>query len=264
MIGYEHLDSGKEKMDEFDVLLITHNHLEITINCLNALYTNTTVPFRLTVIDDSTDLTPAFLRCFAKEHNNVNIIRPRKKITHHAQLWNLGLKNTELEYIVFMVNSATVEPQWADVALDLIKTHPKIGIVGFKTLRPNGLIECAGVMLCNGKAGNIGLNEPGHHHTYVSQVDAVPGAVVLIRRSAIADGFDEKAYIGFGGFDDIDMCLAMRERGWDVVYCGFGAVYHQGAATRSADPQFWDKFNENKRRFDERWEALLNRQIPKK
>ncbi len=40
-----------------DIILVTHNKMDNTIRCINALYKNTREAFKLTVIDDSTDET---------------------------------------------------------------------------------------------------------------------------------------------------------------------------------------------------------------
>ena len=43
---------------KFDILVITHGHLDLTMRCINALYAHTRTPFHLIVVDDSDDLTP--------------------------------------------------------------------------------------------------------------------------------------------------------------------------------------------------------------
>ncbi len=244
---------------EVDIFLTTHNHLNLTMSCLDALYRNTDIPFLLTVIDDSTDMTPQFLCEFSKERENVQILRPKIHLKSCEQMWNIALQNSNLPYVVAMVNSITVEPQWLDSALELMKRKEKAGVVGFKILNPWGTIQCTGVMGIhpNGMMAVGGKDEPGHRCTYVSEVAAVGGALWLFRREAIKEGFDENTYIGFRGWDDLDICLSLRKRGWDVLYCGYGSAYHIDSPTKKDNPKFWEEFYANKEKFMQRWEFVI-------
>ncbi len=250
-------------MYEFDVFLITHNHLELTINCVEALYKNTDdSPFRLTVLDDSTDLTPEYFKRLSKEKDNIQYLNPGRPFKNVDEMYNLGLANTDCPFVVVLNNSGMVERGWIGSALAIMKKDAKIGVVGFKVVKwPTGVIENAGVLLYGGEVRSIGLDEPGHRYSFIYKVDAVGTSTCLFRREAIKDGFDWSYYLPFGGFEDIDYCLSLKQKGWEIVYCGYGAVYHDGARTRRQDPAFWDKFNENKRRFQLRWKHLLDRDI---
>ncbi len=249
-------------MYEFDVFLTTHNHIEQTIPCIDALYKNTAdFKFRLTVLDDSTDrLTPVYLEDKAKEKGNIQYLNPGRPFVAPEEMYNLALSKTDCAYVVVMTNSARVERGWIGSALQIMSKGETVGAVGFKTLKwPSGIIENAGVLLFDNEVRNIGLDEAAHLYSFVYKVDAVGASACLFRREAIKEGFDFSYYLPFGGYEDIDYCLRMKERGWEVMYCGYGAVYHDGAATRGRDPAFWDKFNENKRRFVLRWKHLLDR-----
>jgi len=66
-------------MYDFDVFLFTYNHLEMTINCIKALYKNTTeFNFLLTVVDDSKDEAEC-RRIFANKRQSV-ISRTREEV----------------------------------------------------------------------------------------------------------------------------------------------------------------------------------------
>jgi len=249
-------------MYKFDVFLVTHNHLEQTINCVNALYNNTQeFPFRLTVLDDSTDETPHYFKRISLEKGNIQYINPKIPFRDPGDMFTRALKKTDSHYIVCMTNSCRVEPGWVGSALAIMDTKDDVGVVGFKTVRMNGTIENAGILVYGGLARNIGKDEPGHRFSFVYEADAVGSNCCLFRREAVKQGFDYSFYIPFGGFEDIDYCLQLKERGWKILYCGYGAVYHDGAATRGDNPAFWDNFNENKKRFDVRWKHLLDRDI---
>jgi GT2 family glycosyltransferase len=244
---------------DFDVFLVTHNHLELTIKAIDALYKNTAdFPFRLNVLDDSEDLTPSYI--YRLQKDNLQYLSPNRPFKNIDEIYNYGLSHTDCPYIVVLNNSCMVEKGWIGSALQIMKKEPTVGAVGFKTLRwPTGIIENAGAMLFDKEVRNIGMGEMGHLYSFAYKVDAVGASTCLFRREAIKDGFDFSYYLPFGGFEDIDYCLSLKERGWEVMYCGYGSVFHDGAATRGRDPAFWEKFNENKKRFTARWQHLLDR-----
>lgn len=246
-------------MYEFDVFLMSHNNHRLAVNCVDALYENTKHDFRLTILDDSNDFTTQYLAWLAKEKDNVNYIHQDKPFDNPGQMMSLALAQTDCPYIVTLNNSCRVEPGWIGSALNIMGKHKDVGVVGFKMVRGNGLIENAGVLLYGGEVRNIGMDEAGHRFNYIYEVDAVGMAACLFRREMLSYGYDSAYYLPFAGFDDLDLCLRIKEK-WKIIYCGYGVVYHDGAATRGKDPAFWEKFYENKRRFSLRWKHLLDRE----
>jgi len=247
---------------DLDVILTTHNHLELTIKSVDCLYRYTDKLFRLTVVDDSTDETPIYLERLAKERNNVQVVRPEEYIrcTNHAI--NIGLANTDLPIICFMGNSISVEPNWLDAAYRLIQQRDNCGVVGFKILNPHGTIQSTGIVgvFDNGLMAVNGKDEAGHRCTYVSFVPAIGGCLFLIKRKAIAtlkDGkMDDTTYHGFRGWDDLDMCLSVGKAGWDVLYCGYGSAYHIDSPTKKQGAEkndFYKELEENQKIFLTKW-----------
>jgi len=226
-----------------DIILLTHNRLENTIQCLDALYQNTTVPFKLTVIDDSTDLTPEYF--VRLKRDNINYVRPDVVIKSGNQAINIGVKLTQSDPLVFLTNSTFVEPDWLPVALRIMGTDPKVGLVGFKILSPrtNRIME-AGY--------GIGRDQAAHRWTHIREVDAVGWAVVLFRRAALTE-LDEDYYIGFRGVDDTDNCYEMRGRGWKIMYNGFGSAFHTPRSSAGLTTQAMLDTNENIYRFRRKW-----------
>ncbi len=249
-------------MYDFDVILLTHNHLELTIKCVDALYKNTSeFNFRLTVSDDSTDSTPEYFKNLSRKKNNIQFLHSEMPFGDFDKVLNFGIAKTDSPYVVALTNSTLVEPGWISYALEIIKNNPDIAVVGVKSVSLNGLIQNAGVFVCDRDVRCIGLNEPGHRYSYTYEVDAVGGNCCIYRREVVKDGFGDSFsyYLPFSGHTDIDHCLTLKQQGWKIMYCGNGAVYHVSAATRGEDNHFCDKENESKRRFKVRWQYLMER-----
>ena len=244
-----------------DIILSTHNNLGMTIWCVEALFAYTTLPFKLTVIDDSDDPTPQWLKWFQKKYDEkINVIRPEEKLTCGNQIINIGVKNTTSEIFVYLGNSTHVQPQWLETPLGLIERSPEVGVVGFKLIKPSGVLEHAGMQFNPDMPHHInyGLNASPWEHTYfrvMEDLDTVGWALVLLRRIALPpEGLEEDYYIGFRGFCDVDNCLQIKKLGWKVMYCGYGCAKHYEAATRGIPtPEYYEEQDENRKRFLKRW-----------
>ena len=83
----------------------------------------------------------------------------------------------------------------------------------------------------------------------VRRVIAVTGACLLVPRALFAElgGFDT-AYLN--SFEDIDLCLRLGERGYEVHYCHESVLYHLECATRTHTGQ--DE-HANAATYRERW-----------
>lgn len=244
-----------EHTDIIDIILPVHNHLDLTARCIEALYKNTITPFRLTVVDDvSEDLTSEYIKSLPYD---IQYVRQPEKVLKGNQNIRLGLENTTSEIVGFLANSTVVEPGWDNYGMQLILNNPKCGVVGFKLLYANGTIEHAGMTFNSDMLPlNYGMHEAGHRQTYIREVDAVGFALILFRRSAIIECMDDEMYTGFG-FEDCDISLTMREKGWGVTYCGFGSAYHTAMATRE-DKELSSSYWENFEIFKNKWKDKRN------
>ncbi len=240
-----------------DIIIPTHNKVQLTIQCLEALYKNTPEPFRLIIVDDSTDFTPDYLRLQNIEHGNITLIHSDKPYKTGNQTLNIGLAEVKTDVAVFMANSTFVEPDWTLYPPSIMNESPKVGIIGAKLLYQSGIIEHCGIVFADSAPGvlmDIGRGEPGHRHSMVMEVPAVGFALVFLRMEAMPL-FDETTYIGWGGYEDIDACMQVKENGWQILCCGMCSAYHTAAATRLKDKATFDKnMLENRRRFVKRWQ----------
>lgn len=249
--GHEEV-SAKTMPEVIDVILLTHNKLANTKRCVESLYANTSVRFKLTVIDDSTDDTPSYFAKLNKEKGNVNYVRPDILIKSANQAINIAMNHIQSNPFIFLTNSTFVEDGWLDKSLNLMATDSKIGVVGFKVVSP-----VTGKIIC---AGREGVGADKEKYTYVKEVEAVAWAAVLIRKEALPEGgLEENYYIGFRGVDDTDNCLEIHKRGWKIYYNGYGMVYHEPSS--SASEKTHEETMENIRRFNEKWHGVrtLNR-----
>ena len=242
---------------KLDIIVPTHNHLGLTIACIEALYANTASPFHLIVIDDSIDLTPQYFATLAAE--NITFIHSDEPYHSGNQIFNIGFEKCLTPYVATVMNSVRVEPDWDIPGLALLDAKPDFGIVGFKCLFDDGTgrIESAGLAMFDSKlvAGgqyadvsthmcvDISRDWPGHRATNMYEPDAVQWAFALHRLEAVK-GNIEDIFHGFVGSDDLDNCFAVKAKGWKIAYCGASAGYHSARATRDDDSKDAARKNE--------------------
>ena len=78
------------------------------------------------------------------------------------------------------------------------------------------------------------------------------GACLLIPRTLfVACGMFDEGYVN--GYEDIDLCLTVRERGRSVICCTSSFIYHYGqiTETRTADD------DKNAARFLAKWKNRI-------
>ncbi|KKM19021.1 hypothetical protein LCGC14_1659830 [marine sediment metagenome] len=240
---------------KLDIIVIAHNHLELTMKCVERLYACTPTPFHLIVVDDSVDLTPLYMADLKQKNPNITYIHSDEPYKSGNQIFNIGIKHSVTPYMATVMNSMTVEPEWEIEALRLMESNSKIGIVGFKCLYPEtGLIESAGIRMIKWLPCDIGRDLPSHRLTSIYQVEACQWAFALLRKEAVEGNLDEDLFNGFKGVDDIDNCFVVKDKGWEIWYCGYGIGYHAPKATRMDNTLDGKELNaENMTTFYKRW-----------
>jgi GT2 family glycosyltransferase len=174
---------------------------------------------------------------------------------------NRGAREARGEYLVFLNDDTEVEPGWLDALVDAADADPTIAAVGSRLLFPDGTLQEAGSVLWNdGSSMPIGRGERDdpRRHAFRRDVDYCSACGLLVRRSAweLAGGFDEAYFPGY--YEDVDLCLRLRDAGWRVVFePGSRIVHYESASLDSRYKHF--VVNAMKRRFVQRWADHLDR-----
>lgn len=247
---------GRAPEEPIDIIVISHNRLDLTVRCLDCIYRNTDMPFHLIVVDDSTDFTPDYIRYLQKEGKDITFAHSDKPYESGNQLYNIGLSHCKHDLAATVNNSIFVEPDWEKVAVQFMRQNPTVGMVGFKCLFPSGVIESAGVAMIDYTPVDLGRDLPGHALATVYEVHATQWAFAMVRVKAAVGNLDEKIWHPFVGWDDLDNCLVLRKKGWQIFYCGMGIGYHEPRATRGKDVRDANTYLKNKQNaetFYKRW-----------
>ena len=175
----------------------------------------------------------------------------------------VALGQADGEYVVFLNNDTEVQtPEWLEVLVGLGGLDG-VGAVGPLLVYPNGKVQHAGVVLgIRGTADHIMRGFPSDVDGYAGslsctrEVSAVTAACMAIRRSLLEElgGFDEH----YGThYQDVDLCLRLRETGLRNLFTPRVIVRHDEGATRGSRYDHLDRAL-----FLDRWGKTVARGDP--
>lgn len=221
------------------IIIPTKNKKELLQACLDSIIEKTTYPnYEILVVDNQSDDPATF-----QYYQSLSTL-PQVRVLKYPHPYNFqtinnwaALQSTG-DVLIFLNNDTEViEPTWIEDMAGWAMRQ-ETGVVGTKLLRPNGLIQHAGlVMGLIGHGSHVFEDCNDHVYTHFGSVDwyrnyhAVTGACMAVRRSVFEElgGLDEAYIIGFG---DIDFCLRAEELGYRNVYTPFAPMLHHEGGTR--------------------------------
>ncbi|MBQ6436097.1 glycosyltransferase family 2 protein, partial [bacterium] len=114
------------------VIILNYNGAKVITAAIDSvLASQTKYPFELIVVDNaSTDTSPKLLRRLAKKHHFKTIFSPDN--LGFAGGNNLGIKQSESEYVVLLNNDCVVDKHWLDELIACADRHPQAFSVASK------------------------------------------------------------------------------------------------------------------------------------
>jgi GT2 family glycosyltransferase len=251
------------------VIVPTRDHPALLAQCLSGVLGRTDYPALEVIVVDNDSKEPETLALFDRLQSmdaRCRVIQMLGKF-NYAKLNNVAARAARGEVLLLLNNDIKViGREW----LQEMVTHavrPNVGAVGAKLLYADGRIQHAGVVL--GTGGNVASHfhygAPRTHPGYfgslnlVRSVSAVTGACLALRREVFeaVDGFDETNLSI--GYNDVDLCLRIREKGLRIVWTPFSELYHLESASRGADiaPEAMERLRQETAYMKRRWGHVL-------
>lgn len=230
--------------------------LEITTDCR----------FEVLIVDNGSvePATLEWLRKVQAEDSRVRVLRHDIPFNYSA-LNNFAVGYSAGEVLAFLNNDIEVLHAGWLKELASLAARKEIGCVGAKLLYPDRTIQHAGVIIgSNGVASHACLGAPEEAPGYFGRLHlrqeygAVTGACTVIRRQVFEDagGFNEKELPV--AFNDIDLCLKVKERGYRNLWTPHATLIHHESASRGKDDstEKRSRFLQEVRYMQRRWNTL--------
>lgn len=200
----------------------------------------------ITNIEQSTDYTNYEIVIIQTEkqenvidkNNNVHTIQYSEDYNISAAR-NLAASHAKGEYLLFIDETVEIiKNDWLNALLEHAQ-RSEVGAVGAKLINKSNKIMHCGIALGMGKHKIAGYplsgfpsNIPGYfgNMTIVRNCSAVTAACMMLRKDVFnkVGGFDEHLAVAF---NDVDLCLKLRERGYLIVYTPYAELYYHGTLT---------------------------------
>lgn len=164
---------------------------------------------------------------------------------------NLGSRAATAPYILFLNPDCLLGTDSLRRMVEVLEANPQAGMLGGLLLNPNGTEQggCRRAVPTPWRSfvRAFGLSRLAHRwprlfldfHLHEEplpdrpiEVEAISGALTLVRRQAMADvGLWDEGY--FLHCEDLDWCMRFREKGWGIFFVPDAPVVHyQGTCSR--------------------------------
>jgi len=250
----DRLLSTVSKAEKVSIIIGTRNNCAFLRRALETLFDYTPPGFELIVVNNaSEDGTDILLQSVAYPHLKVINNRSNRGF---AAFNNQGLRLATRPYVLFLNDDVELTPGWLEPLIEMLDQHPKVGAVGSRLLYPDGRIQHDGKMFLQKDLlpYHVSIGGPPGEDERPVEVDTLTGACLIGRRELV--GFDEDYRRGY--YEDTDMCLRIKERGYGLVlHRGSVVIHHHGMSMGRNQKATERAQARNKRLFLERWSAKI-------
>jgi GT2 family glycosyltransferase len=260
--NFYHVDYEIPAGSKVSIVIPNKDAKDVLKRCVDSIFEKTTYPhFELVIVENNSTTQEIFdyYQELTAAHTNVRVVTYEGSFNYSA-INNLGVAATTGTHLLFLNNDTQViEPNWLQLLMGPL-VRPGVGAVGAKLLYPNGLIQHVGVILSGDGFGHVSRLYPGDELGYgeypslmAREMLAVTGACLMTTRAYFdaVGGFDEGLPVAY---NDVDLCLRLREAGLVSVVNPRALLYHYESVSRG-----YDEDSPQKRARLEREKGLMMR-----
>ncbi len=154
---------------------------------------------------------------------------------------NFARRAANGEHLIFLNNDIEIiTPSWIEEMI-MFTQREDVGACGIKLLYPDNTVQHGGIAVgIGGSAANLCPLFPREHAGYLSRLavasnmSACTAACLAVKASAFdaVGGFDEGLAVAF---NDVDLCLKLRDKGYLIVFNPVAEAYHYESRSRGSD-----------------------------
>ncbi len=254
-----------KKDEKLTIIIPTKNRVELLDRCIKSIEANTSFDhYEIVVVANNpdTDVAKTYLQELTRSHRVLYYNKPY----NFSALNNYAARMTQGEHLLFLNDDMEVLAEGSIEAMLEHSQREEVGAVGARLLFPNDTVQHAGVVIglldaCEHIHKFHPANDLGYLGSLIAirNYSAVTAACMMVPRRVFerVGGFDERLAVVF---NDIDLCLRIRQLGYLIVYTPYAEFRHYEHATRKANlplhPQDEDLL------FKERWREMIQQGDP--
>ncbi|WP_289301888.1 glycosyltransferase family 2 protein [Sporofaciens musculi] len=253
------------------IIIPNRDHVDDLKKCLFSIECCRYSNYEILIVENNSreKETFAFYDKIEEKNKSVRILYWDGEFNYSA-INNYGVKYASGDYILFLNNDTVMINRECIEELVGFCIRNDVGAVGARLFFDDDSIQHAGVVVgLGGIAGHIFLNTPKDQVGYFARIitqqnySAVTGACIMVKKKVFEEigGFDTHFKVAY---NDVDLCLRIREKGYLIVYNPYAELYHYESKTRGREDTSdkIERLNKESMIFIKRWEKLLEKGDP--
>ncbi len=260
------IDYELTKNPMISIIIPSKDHTRELDTCIQSILNKSTYQNYEIIIVENNSTDPQTFAYYEtlKKHPNIQVITWKDDFNYSA-INNYAVTFARGEYLLFLNNDIEIiTPKWMEEML-MFAQRKDVGAVGAKLYFPDDTIQHAGVIIgLNGTAGHahyeVEKNNLGYMGRlyYAQNFSAVTAACMMISKADFlsVEGFNPEFVVAF---NDVDLCLKLRQKGLLNVFTPFAELYHYESKTRGYDTEHinQERFRQESLLFKERWYPVI-------
>lgn len=250
------------------VIIPNKDHTDDLDICLKSLYEKSSYKnFEVIIVENNSTEKETFeyYEAIAQKHGNIKIVKWEGNFNYSA-INNFGVNYAKGEFILLLNNDVEIINGSCLEEMLMFAQRKDVGAVGAKLYYSDDTVQHAGVILgLGGTAGHahkhFGRSHPGYmaRASIAQNLSACTAACLMMRRDVFDEvgGLDESFEVAF---NDVDLCMKIRKKGYLVVFTPYAELYHYESKSRGNDstPEKLERFRGEIDRFKEKWQKQLD------
>lgn len=228
---------------KISIVIVTWNIKDIFKKCLSSIDRYADLPYELFVIDNnSEDGTKDLLA----NYHPTNLLLTKFEVIYNprnvglSQAANKGMKRVSGEYVLLLnPDTQFLEPSFSKM-ISIARAIPKLGMLGFKIISPNGKIQWSISRLpgvWRQVESRLGLWKPHFDYNKFQETEQINASVALMPKKVLDEvGLWDDGF--FIWFEENDFCFRARQAGYKIYYSPEVSIMHESQAGISKIPMW--------------------------
>lgn len=225
-------------MKKLSIIIVNYKTPELLKLCINSIKEKCSLDYEIVVVDSASEEDTQIL--MREEFPDIKFL-PLNENKGYAYGVNIGIKNSEGEYIIVMNPDIIFLNNAADIMIDYFEKNQNIGIIGPRLTGFDGQVQYScyrfytplTILYRRTFLGKISFGKKqidkimmqDADHEKIIEADWLLGAILLTKRELINKiGYMDERFFLY--FEDMDWCRRFWEAGYKAIYLPEAQMAH--------------------------------------
>ena len=219
-----------------DIIIPVWNERELTDRCIESIEKNTTLGYRIILVDNASNTeTASYLKDLSEKNKDTVTLMRNEENLGFPKAVNQGIAISNAPYLCILNNDTEVYKGWLEEMINVAELNSDIGMV-------------------NPASNNLGYQKPqeGLSGKWIEMSSCI-GFCMLIKREVVQKIGKLDEIYSPGNFEDTDFSRRAIKAGYKCVMAKGAYVYHVQNTGFKKRKDWDEKFKKNQDVFNKRW-----------